>query len=125
MREARELIPEDPEMPRQLVEIHRAAGQGREALLAALEGVLVTGSPTLFPTVAGLVAPDDRGCLFARTPGGQALNLRCPAVQGLACEAAANAVRMCLRARRQERARQIRESVAAVGCGQAESLSHR
>jgi protein O-mannosyl-transferase len=119
MRVARLLLLDDVGVHRDYMEILLQPGRNREALMAAIEGELITGTGALAPLIGNFFPPADRACVVRGTPRGPALNVRCPAVQDFVCEAAANVERLYLQARRTDAAAQLRRLAGGNGCAAA------
>lgn len=86
---ARDLAPLNPQVYAQTAEADGAAGKLDDAAVALIEGVFITGDPTLRRDLVELYkrAMDARSCMLMTGPNGEAINPNCPAVHAEACAA--------------------------------------
>jgi tetratricopeptide (TPR) repeat protein len=108
---ARALAPDNPEPHREIVGILVDADREHDAVVALIEGVLLTKDAGLRQTLANLYRG---GCAF--TPSGD-LNPSCPAVHADLCTAVAQAAALRVQTNRPDLAAQLRRTaVAGFGC---------
>jgi tetratricopeptide (TPR) repeat protein len=115
---ARDLNPASSDGYRSIGSALRASGRNEEAIIALMEGQMLTSDPSLSTDIVLLYrAQPDPGCAVTEGPNGAEPEPTCPIVRSQICLAVAEAMRVQLRLHRQrEAALMMSRSVASYGC---------